>query len=216
MPRFARIVIPGVPHHVVQRGNRRQKTFFRPSDYNYYLDMLEAWGKEYGLIIWAYCLMPNHVHLIVEPKDELSLARGVGDVNRRYTRMVNFRKKWRGYLWQGRFGSFPMDTGHLLRCARYILLNPVRAKLVRKPWRWKWSSIHAHMKGEDSLVSVGKLGQYVDDWKEFLEEGMSEEDVDKLRLHSGTGRPLGGNRFLNGVEKLLGRSVRPGKPGRPR
>jgi putative transposase len=128
VPEFARVVVPGIPHHIIQRGNRRQKTFFRESDYEAYLDFMGYASSMFGLSIWAYCLMPNHVHIIGEPGDENSLARSIGTLHRRYTRMINFRKKWRGYLWQGRFASFPMDEEYALKCARYIFLNPVRAK----------------------------------------------------------------------------------------
>ena len=125
MARMARVVVPGVPHHVVQRGNRRQQTFFSDEDYRYYLGLLSKACDEGEISVWAYCLMPNHVHLIAVPRSATSLASALGDVHRRYTRMVNFRESWRGYLWQGRFSSFPMDDRHVLAAARYILLNPL-------------------------------------------------------------------------------------------
>ena len=120
MGRIARVVLPGVPHHIIQRGNRGQQTFFGEEDYEAYLALMAAWCDRCGVAVWAYCLMPNHVHLIAVPASESGLARAVGEAHRRYTRMVNFRQSWRGYLWQGRFASFPMDEPHTCHAGRYI------------------------------------------------------------------------------------------------
>ena len=106
MARLARVVIPGMPHHVTQRGNRRQPTFFCEDDFGAYVELMGQWCKERGVEVWAYCLMPNHVHLIAVPQSEDSLRRAIGEAHRRYTRGVNFREGWRGHLWQGRFASF--------------------------------------------------------------------------------------------------------------
>ena len=141
---MARVVVPGYPHHVTQRGNRRQQTFFEEADYEAYTGLMAEWCQQCGVRIWAYCLMPNHVHLIAVPEDEEGLRRAIGEAHRRYTRHVNFRQGWRGHLWQGRFASFVMDDDHLLAAARYIELNPVRAKLVRKPHRYRHSSAPRH------------------------------------------------------------------------
>ncbi len=123
---MACLVIPGLPHHVTQRGNRRQQTFFNDGDYAAYLELMSDWCGEEGVEIWGYCLMPNHVHLIAVPRTEQGLRRAIGEAHRRYTRRINFREKWRGYLWQGRFASFIMDEPYLLAAARYVELNPVR------------------------------------------------------------------------------------------
>ena len=117
MARLARVVLPGYPHHVTQRGNRRQDVFFQDEDYVAYLDLLKEWCGKEGVEIWAFCLMTNHVHLIVKPNKESNLSKAIGETHRRYTRRINFRKNWRGYLWQGRFASFPMDEKWLLRAA---------------------------------------------------------------------------------------------------
>jgi len=119
MARIARVIAEGHPHHVTRRGNRRQRTFFSDADYRAYLDLMAAWCVKKGVAIWAWCLMPNHVHLVVVPRTREGLARAVGEAHRRYTRRVNFRKGWRGYLWQGRFASYPMDTAYALAAARY-------------------------------------------------------------------------------------------------
>ena len=152
------MVIPGLPHHVTQRGNRRQKTFFNDGDYVAYLELMAEWCREEGVEIWSYCLMPNHVHLIAVPQTADGLRRGIGEAHRRYTRRINFREKWRGYLWQGRFASFVMDEPYLLAAARYVELNPVRAKLVEHAPKWRWSSAKAHLSGrDDRLVKVAPL-----------------------------------------------------------
>jgi len=154
MARLARVVVPGVAHHVTQRGNRRQQTFFQEDDYSAYLALLREWCARCGVAVWAYCLMPHHVHLIVVPESEDGLRRGLGEAHRRYTRRINFREGWRGHLWQGRFASFAMDERYLLRAARYAELNPVRAKLCRMPWRWRWSSAAARADG----TAAGRTG----------------------------------------------------------
>ena len=214
MARLARLVIPGLPHHVTQRGNRRQQTFFNDGDYAAYLELMAQWCREEGVEIWSYCLMPNHVHLIAVPKTEDGLRRAVGEAHRRYTRRINFREGWRGYLWQGRFASFIMDEPYLLAAARYVELNPVRAKLVRQARRWPWSSAKAHLKGrDDRLVKAAPLLAMVGDWKAFLRSTIPEEQLRDLRAHGCTGRPLGSSAFLDRLERLVGRALRPQKPG---
>ena len=216
MARLARVVIPGIPHHITQRGNRRQRVFFNDDDYYTYLELMAEWCRKSGVEIWAYCLMPNHVHLITLPQSEDSLAKGIGEAHKRYTRMINFREKWRGYLWQGRFASFPMDERYLLVAARYIELNPVRARLVDKPEDYKWSSAAAHLKGKDDLLVITKpLLEIAEDWKSFLEEESSAEEMDSLRKHEATGRPLGSESFIKKLEQLFNRIFRPRAVGRP-
>ncbi|MFT5607374.1 MAG: putative transposase, partial [Parvicella sp.] len=109
MSRLARVVVPHYPHHIVQRGNRRQDVFLKTGDYVHYLSLLKQWTEEEGIEVLAYCLMTNHVHIVVVPSDESNLSKAIGETHRRYTRMVNFREKWTGYLWQGRFSSCVLD-----------------------------------------------------------------------------------------------------------
>jgi putative transposase len=207
--------MPGVPHHITQRGNRRQQTFFEDDDYAAYLDLMAEWCERCGVEVWAYCLMPNHVHLIAVPAAESGLARAIGEAHRRYTRRINFREDWRGYLWQGRFASFPMDEAYLMAAARYVELNPVRAKVVRAPWRWRWSSAAAHVSGKDDvLVKAGPLLKREADWRGFLSAGLSETDAALLRSHERTGRPLGNDRFVARLEKALRRVLHRQRPGR--
>lgn len=214
MARLARVVIPGVPHHITQRGNRRQKTFFHTTDYKAYFELLAAWCKRSGVEIWAYCFMPNHVHLIAVPEEPDSLRRAIGEAHRRYTRIINFREGWRGYLWQGRFASFPMNETYLLACARYVELNPIRAGLCSRAYRYPWSSAAAHLAGrDDALVKVRPLLDRVPEWEEFLSHLNLEDVADEIRSHARTGRPLGDPAFLDRLEAVLGRPLRPRKPG---
>ncbi len=127
MARIARIVVPNYPHHSMQRGNRRQDVFVCEEDYQEYLDLICHGCREEGVSIWSYCLLSNHVHLIVTPTEGSNLSRAIGETHRRYTRYINFREGWRGYLWQGRFSSFPMDEKYLKAAASYVELNPVKA-----------------------------------------------------------------------------------------
>jgi len=124
MARIARVVAPGLPHHVTQRGNRRQQTFFCDDDYRAYLELMAQWCSRCAVEIWAYCLMPNHVHLIAVPESKDGLRSAIGEAHRRYTRRINFREGWRGHLWQGRFASYTMEERYLLAAARYIEMNP--------------------------------------------------------------------------------------------
>ena len=215
MARIARAVAPGIPHHVTQRGNRRQQTFFSDEDYQSYLELMSEWCMKFQVETWAYCLMPNHIHLIVVPETKDGLNLAIGEAHRRYTRRINFREGWRGHLWQGRFSSFIMDEGYLLACTRYVELNPVRAGLVKKPEDWQWSSAEPHMKGRDDfLVKTKPLLEIVNKpWKEFLSVDAQEQEIALFRKHERTGRPLGVDSFIGKMELLLGRKLKPQKPG---
>jgi putative transposase len=215
MARLARVVAPGLPHHITQRGNRRQQTFFCDEDYQTYLELMAEWCAAHEVEIWAYCLMPNHVHLIAVPHSADGLRRAIGEVHRRYTRRVNSREGWRGHLWQGRFASFVLDEPYLLTAARYVELNPVRAGLVNAPSRYRWSSAAAHVRGrDDSLVRVAPLLKLAPiNWRGFLARAIREEDIKILRAHERTGRPLGEEEFLATLEQDLGRILRRHKPG---
>jgi len=214
MARLARVVLPGYPHHITQRGNRRQDVFFQASDYQYYLQQLKHNCDKQGVDIWAYCLMTNHVHLIVNPKEESSLAKAIGETHKHYTKMINTRERWSGYLWQGRFASFPMDESYLLRAAAYVELNPVVAGMVKEPWDYPYSSVHAHLSGKDDLdiVNPDHLLDLVDDWKLYLSHSQGDK-VTFLQKHTRTGRPLGAEGFVQTAEKIVGRVLSKGRPG---
>jgi putative transposase len=164
--------------------------------------------------VWTYCLMPNHVHMVVVPERGGALARALGEAHRRYTRYVNFREGWRGHLWQERFASFVMDQEHLLTAMRYVELNPVRAGLVRRAEDYRWSSARAHLDGrDDALVTVEPMLSEVGDWAGYLALGVEEAEAAALRHHQRTGRPLGSDDFIAGLETLVGRFLRKRKPG---
>jgi len=213
MARIARVIAAGIPHHVTQRGNRRLPTFFRDEDYQAYISLMSEWCQKCSVEIWAYCLMPNHVHLIAAPESEDGLRRGIGEAHRRYSRMINFRENWRGHLWQGRFASFPMDENYLLATALYVEMNPVRANLATDAAAWPWSSAQAHLaKKDDGLVKVSPLLEIVGDWKTFL-AGANEELLNDIRKHERSGRPLGSEEFVESLEAGLNRTLKPEKPG---
>lgn len=214
MARIARVVAPGLPHHITQRGNRRQQTFFSEEDYRAYLDLLAKWCNWHKVAIWAYCLMPNHVHMIAVPQNGDGLRLAIGETHRRYTRRVNFREGWRGHLWQGRFASYPMDEPHLLAAARYIELNPVSSKLCEQPEDYPWSSAAFHVKGKvDPLVKDSPLVKMVPDWKGFLAEDPDGAATTALKQAERTGRPLGSDKFLAMLQQTLGRNLERKKPG---
>jgi putative transposase len=211
---MARLVIPGYPHHITQRGNRKQSTFFCDADYLKYRSLLRANLPKSGVEIWAYCLLPNHVHLVAVPNESDGLARLLRVTHHRYARHINARNNWQGHLWQERFHSFPMDEPHLLAAVRYVELNPVRAGLCEKPEQWRWSSVHAHLGGTpDPLLNPAPMADLVTEWATYLSApGCGPTDND-LRWHTGTGRPAGNDAFIRKLESLSGRRLRPLKPG---
>lgn len=214
MARLARIVIPGIAHHVSQRGNRGERIFFSPEDSARYLELVAAHCRAAGTACWAYCLMPDHVHLILVPAHEDGLRAGLAEPHRRYSREINRRNGWTGEFWQGRFASFPVDEDYLAACARYIERKPVAAGLCDAPHRWRWSSARAHLEGrDDKLVSVAPLLKRVPDWAGLIGAGMPARQRETIQRHLRTGRPLGAPDFLDLLERRTGRRLRPAKRG---
>lgn len=218
MARIARLVVPGFPHHVTQRGARKQRTFFSDFDYKMYRDLLSRARRNAGVEIWAYCLMPNHVHLVVVPQQPNGLANLFRLAHRTYAVAINAREGWQGHLWQERYHSFVMDDEHLLEATRYIELNPVRAGLCRRPGGWRWSSYDAHVNGtDDDLVTVRPMLDRIGDWRRFIRAKENDNQTfTQLRERSRSGRPLGNDKFIDGLEKMTGRRLRPLKHGRPK
>ena len=215
MARLPRLVIPGYPHHITQRGNRRAQTFFEDGDYELYESLLSEAAQKAGAEIWCYCLMPNHVHIIIVPSDEDGLRRTFADAHRRYTGYMNARMRTTGHLWQGRFGSVVMDEEHLAHAVRYVSLNPVRAGLVEQASDWRWSSVKAHLSGRDNeLVKVAPVLDRYGDFKTFLtQEDDSSEAFMKLRQSETTGRPVGSEDWIDKLSALTGRELKPQKRG---
>jgi putative transposase len=215
MARLARVVVPGIAHHVTQRGKAGQKTFFVDNDYKTYLELLAEQAMRAGTQVLAYCLMPNHVHLILVPRDEDGLRRALAETHRRYARMIHARRSRGGQLWHERFHSFPVDSDWLLMAVRHIEQNPVRSRFVRRPRDWPWSSARAHIaKRDDGLVKPGPLTRRVRDWAKFLAEVLDGPELEKVRSHVRTGRPLGSREFVAGLEKQLRRTLAPQRRGR--
>jgi len=214
MARIARVVVPDFPHHVVQRGVRRMDVFFSADDRQEYLTLLSQSASKHALDFLAWCLMSNHAHFVVVPRQERSLARTFGEAHRRYTRMVNFREGWRGHLWQERFHSYPMDERHLLAAVRYVERNPVDAGLVEREEDWEWSSARYHLgiSTTDRLVRERSLFGLVNDWREYLTDADGHDNTN-YELHLRTGRPLGAADFLDQLEQLIGTSLRRKKGG---
>ena len=218
MPRIARVVAKGYPHHVTQRGNYRQPVFEEDNDYVQYLEWLKDYTKKYSLKIWAYCLMSNHVHFVCVPEQEDSLSRTFNTLHMRYSQYFNQKKKLKGHLWQGRFYSCILDEKHLYAAVRYVENNPVRAGIVRTPQRYTWSSTRSHVNGEkDSVLSQDcYLEKEIEDWLEYLREKEDEQITRNIRKCSMTGRPCGDDRFMKKIERLFGRRLRALPRGRPR
>jgi putative transposase len=219
MARLARIVVPGVAHHVTQRGNRRQEVFFSDEDYAAYRDLIAEACAGTGVRCLAWCLMPNHVHLVLVPPEEDGLRAALGEAHRRYSRRINTAKGWTGYLWQGRFASYPMDEAHLMTAIRYVELNPVKAGLVARAEDWPWSSARAHVTGKrDGLTDLAPLAGVHRNWRAMLRSGLEAGDLSPeaeaaIEAHQRTGRPWGDEVFLERLEDATGRQLKRQKPG---
>ena len=215
MTRIARVVVPGLPHHVTQRGNRRERIFFEDGDYALYRDWLGQSCRRFGVEVWAYCQMPNHVHLILTPGDGERLALALSRTHRLYAGFVNARARQTGHLFQGRFGSVALDEDHLMNAARYVALNPVRAGLAPRAEDWPHSSVRAHLAGrDDALVRVKPLLDRTPRFADLLEGEPDAVAFAPIRRSELIGRPLGSAAFVAAIEKRLGRVLAPGKRGR--
>ncbi len=218
MARIARLVVPGVAHHVTQRGNRRTEIFYSDNDRRRFLSLLHAYAQDCGLELLAYCLMDNHLHLVVVPEHESSLARVLKPVNLRYAQHVNKTQGWSGRLWQERFFSCPMDPVHTLLAVRYVEQNPVRAGMVRAAQDYLWSSAAGHTGvRHDPLLSDRRgLLSSIEDWAEWLKTEDDSEELERLRMRTRTGRPMGSASFVDELERQAGRRLRALPRGRAR
>jgi len=215
MARLSRITVPDLPHHITQRGNRRQAIFAEDADYALYRDLLAERLHANGVTCWAYCLMPNHVHLVLTSTTPEGLSRAVGEAHRRYTAFFNARARVTGHLFQGRFASAAMDEAHWLTAARYLAFNPVRAGFCAWAADWPWGSVRAHLSGrDDGLVAVQPLLDRAPEPRELF--AMSLEEAAALgdfETKSAIGRPMGDAAFIAGLEARLGRILGRRKPG---
>jgi len=225
MARRGRYFLPDQPLHVIQRGNNRGAIFFAEDDYAGYRDWLAAAAADYGCAIHAYVLMTNHVHLLVTPRGAESLPRTMQSLGRRYVRHINATYRRTGTLWEGRYRAAPIDSeAYFLACCRYIELNPVRARMIRHPRDYRWSSYATHAQGAiDRLVSGHELfdrlgahpSQRQKPYRELFRAAPDAEFVDALRAATNGGWALGEARFKRQIAKTLGRRVTPLPRGRP-
>lgn len=227
MPRTSRIVLACYPHHIIQRGHNRQAVFVTDGDYLYYLENLREWKEVYGCKIYAYCLMMNHVHLIMDPgKEARNLASLMKRVAGRYTRHVNRHERRTGSLWEGRFKSSPISTDeYLLACCRYVELNPVRAGIVADPADYRWSSYGAKTGSRKEewldddpcyLLLADSEGMRAEKYASWVKETIAAEELELIRKSIQRGQLTGSHRFVDEIEKKIERRVEFRGPGRPR
>ena len=221
MPRIARVVAAGYPHHITQRGNYQQKIFSDDADRIKYLSLLKEESSRYHLLILAYCLMSNHVHFMAVPQSEDSLGKVFKYTNMKYSQYYNNKMKVSGHLFQGRFFSCVLDERHMIACARYIERNPVRANLVRKPYLWSSSSAKIHCGiDQDDPLETNQLFAYIEkepkEWKEFIEAPDNLDEMKGIREKTRAGRPLGPNDFIERLEGQLKRVFKLKPKGRPK
>ena len=213
-------MIPGIPHHITQRGNYRQKVYHREEDRVIYLNLLRQYSRHYGVSIQAYSLMPNHFHLVATPQEARGLGRLFQQLDSAYARCIHLRFGKVGHLWQARYASVAMEEKHMWAAMVYVEQNPVKAGLVEQASEWRWSSAAAHLSGDDEgwLDLVEWRRQHAPEtWKRVLELGLPDAlDERRLSEATGSGWPVGSEEFLQHWEKHLGRRLRPGKPGRPK
>jgi putative transposase len=218
MPRIARVVAVGYPHHITHRGNYKQIIFEEENDFIQYSKIIKKYSEKYLLSILTYCLMPNHVHFIALPEVKESLAKTFNVSQMVYAQYMNNKREITGHLWQGRFYSCVLDELHLYAAIRYVERNPVRAGLVKNPCDWKWSSAREHVMGEKGIIPLMDISNLVkiNNWEEFLRIEDEEEFLDEIRKHTNTGRPLGDKTFLRKLEKIFKKKLTPQSIGRPR
>jgi len=220
MPRNARIVIPGIPHHLTQRGNDRRIVFLQDADYLKYLEFLCEYTGKYRVAVHGYCLMPNHTHLALTPPDEKALAKAVGKTHGRYAQYFNSTYKHSGHLWQNRFYSCALDEEHYWIALAYIDRNPPRARLVGDAGAYRWSSAAAHLGGADETGLLDLITWQAhmppELWHERLTLPEDDDLLQTLRLTTHAGRPLGSAAFLAKYEALLGMPLQPRPVGRPK
>jgi len=215
MARFRRLVVPGYPHHVTQRGVRRQTTFFDELDYRRYVGLAADLLPNSSIEILTYCLMPNHIHAVVIPKEASSLAAFFGPLHKTYAQHTNLRYEWAGHLWQARYYSVPMNAEHTLTAMRYAELNPIRSGLEKKPQDWLWSSARGNLGlVDDPLIPNRPALGIVPDWAAYLSIPEKDSAIKQLRQRTNTGRPAGDESFVQKIESLTGRQIQKQRVGR--
>jgi putative transposase len=219
MPRIARIIAPGYPHHITQRGNNRATVFFDDEDRQTYLKLLTGYAHKHSLQIWAYCLMDNHIHLLAVPETETALARGIGLTNQVYTQYLNHKRTQSGRVWQNRFFSCVVENEqYLWAVARYIERNPLKVGLAERPEDYRWSSAKAHLTKTNDAVLSSTTWLPPSERAAYAKFVLAENDGmdDTIRKATRTGRPFGSEEFIEKLEFQLNQPLKPQKVGRPR
>lgn len=204
-------MFPGVPHHVTQRGNHRERVFCGNGDAEAYLSLLHAYSRRHGVGIFAYCLMPNHVHLVVVPSSVDGMHRALRAVHSQYAQRVNRMREIGGHLWQGRYHSSPLDANHFLNAIRYVELNPVNAGLVPQAQDYPWSSAGSHCGNrQDPLLEPLHRSSHLRGiacWSSWLARGVPDDCRDLLRRHGRRDLPCGSPEFVDELGKAAGRDL---------
>jgi putative transposase len=213
-------VVPGCWHHVTQRGNFQQTVFYDAAERRQYLQLLKFHCDRHEIRIAGYCLMGNHVHLLLIPATEAAMPRALAATHQEYARWVNLTRCRIGHLWQNRYFSCALDEAHQWEALRYAELNPVRAGLARDPAMWPWSSASAHLTNWDALglldFSDWRARWSSGMWREALDRGVGDAALaQRIREATRRGRPLGSDDFVARLEEVIGRQIQPRKPGRP-
>jgi len=219
MGRTARVVIPGIPHHIAQRGNNREDVFLSDDDRRVYLRCLAEHSAFHGLQVVGFCLMSNHVHMVAIPSSESALTKALGRTHTQYASYMNERLHRTGHFWQGRFYSCALDEAHAFAALRYVECNPVRAGLVAQAWEYPWSSARAHigLAGGGRLLDLAAWRKRWDpaEWQEVLRQPVPEDFTERLRVATARGRPFGSREFIDELELRLGQRLRARAVGRP-
>lgn len=219
MPRLARVVIPNIPYHITQRGNRREDVFFCDDDRLFYLALLKEYAVKHGVEVWAYCLMTNHVHVILKPSTQEGLQQVLKPLHMRYAQYINKRNDWKGHLWQGRYFSSALDEAYTYSAIRYVEQNPVRAQMVKDASDYVWSSARAHLgfEANDLLADLPKeyAPASTTDWQKYLAETSPQEAVDIIRRNIEKGLPCGNELFIKTLEQKTNRHLSYKPIGRP-
>ncbi len=208
--------MPGCPHHITHRGNLRADVFLTEADRALYKSLLMQTSQQFGLEIWAYCMMTNHVHLVAVPRDEAALGLAIGRAHQRYAAAINAQNGWTGHLWAKRYFSTPLDHGHLWTAVKYVELNPVRARMVAAAQEHPYSSTKCHGgECEDALLSPGRPfpGPFATNWYQWLADGLDLSTEAQLRMATYTGRPFGSPQFIERLETAASRPLAPQKRG---
>jgi putative transposase len=200
-------MLEGVPFHVTHRGNHRRPVFDQDADRRLCLDFLRLYAERFAMAIWGYCLMPNHVHLIVTGRQHASISRAVGNAHRAYSRRKNQPMDVTGHAWANRFFSTALDEPHLWAAIRYVELNPVRAGIVIRATDFAWSSARAHagLNRDELLDPAEPFPGPVGDWTTWLALGLEEDIARRLRENTAKGKPTGNQAFIALVERRLAR-----------